>query len=252
MDKRTIQDVEKFWNENPLFTGEVDFDPNNPEAFFQSHDGAYFNDVLSGIDMETVFHLPKSEDKVLDLGCGIGFWSNLFVKRFGVKNIVSADLTEQALVICKLRVPEAVTQKENAESLTFDDNSFAHVNCQGVIHHTPNTQSCLNEIYRVMEKGGTASVSVYYQNVILRFSGHMIPFIKLLAKFLLKEKGRGRDFSTVNSLDDIVRYYDGSENPIGKAYTKREFNSMLKEAGFKGIQFQYYFFPFMIVANLTK
>ena len=83
----------------------------------------------------------------------------------------------------------------------------------------------------------------------------------------------GRDFTKVKNLNDLVRYYDGNKNPIGKAYSKDHYENMLIRAGFKNIEFQYFFFPFrflklklpkffktfllkffpfMIVANLKK
>jgi len=273
MDKPTLSDVEKFWNDNPLFTGEVTFDESNIGAFFDSHDDTYFNDLLAGINLQDIFYFPVSDDKVLDLGCGIGFWSSLFVSRFAVTNLTSADLTSEALRLCKLRVPLAVVKKENAEKLSFIEKKFSHINCQGVIHHTPDTQSCLNEIYRVLDIGGTASISVYYKNSILNIARFSMPLVKTLAKLFLKNTGRGRDFSTVNTIDDLVRYYDGNENPIGKAYSKKEFVQMLRQAGFSSIKFKFFFFlfrffrfkfpnflqsilvslfPFMIIANLKK
>jgi len=273
MSEPTVGDVEKFWNDNPLFTGEVEFNPNQPEEFFLKHDATYFDDVFSGVDPNTVFYFPKPTDNVLDLGCGIGFWSSHFARQNAVKRLMSVDLTEQALTICKLRVPQAIVQKENAEKLSFCDENFDHVNCQGVIHHTPDTQSCINEIYRVTKVGGTASVSVYYRNTILLAAEKSIPIIKILAKLLIRDTGRGRDFSKVSSIDDIVRYYDGDKNPIGKAYTKTQFKEMLRKGGFEEIELNYFFFPFrflkfsppsflrgllvylfpfMIVANLKK
>lgn len=273
MTKKTVNDVEQFWNNNPLFTGEAIFDENNPTKFFDEHDIAYFDDVFSGINFKRTFFFPNETDSVLDLGCGIGFWTNLFYKKYSVEKITSADLTEEALKICKLRVPMTEIKKENAESLSFDDQSFNHINCQGVIHHTPNTQACVDEIYRVLKRGGTASISVYYRNSLLKFSSIFLPVIKLAAKIFLRDTGRGRDFSKVKDVDDIVRFYDGNQNPIGKAYSKKQFLNMLKNSGFENIEVKYFFFPFrflkfkipqflrkilvyvmpfMIVANITK
>ena len=97
--------------------------------------------------------------------------------------------------------------------------------------------------------------------------------VKTLAKYVIKDSGRGRDFSKIKSVDDLVRYYDGNENPIGKAYSKADFHKMLNQAGFQKVEFQFFFFPFrffkfkfpsfiqstlvrlfpfMIVANLRK
>jgi len=95
--KKNIRDVEKFWDDNPLFTGEYKMDNKKPDIFFQEHDLTYFKDVLSGIKIKKTFYLPKPKNYVLDLGCGIGFWSNLFVNKLKIKKIISADLSSQSL-----------------------------------------------------------------------------------------------------------------------------------------------------------
>jgi ubiquinone/menaquinone biosynthesis C-methylase UbiE len=242
--KTTIAEIEKFWDDNPLFTGEAQLDNSNPQIFFDAHDAAYFNDVFAGVQIKDIFYFPKAKDNTLDLGCGTGFWSNFFVQKLLVKNLTSADLSSQALRICKVRVPSANIKKENAENLSFEDEKFKHINCQGVIHHTPNTQLCIKEIYRVVNLNGTASISVYYVNNLLKFAGILLPIFKFMAKILFKNTGRGRDFSKVKTLDDLVRYYDGSENPLGKAYSKKQFHKMLNNAGFTKIEYKFFFFPF--------
>ena len=104
-------------------------------------------------------------------------------------------------------------------------------------------------------------------------ANNFLPVIKIFAKLLLRDTGRGRDFTKVKNLNDLVRYYDGNKNPIGKAYSKDHYEDMLIKAGFKNIEFQYFFFPFrflklrlpmffksfllkifpfMIIANLKK
>lgn len=242
--KPTIAEIEKFWDDNPLFTGEAQLDSSNPQIFFDAHDATYFNDVFAGIQIKDIFYFPKANDNTLDLGCGPGFWSSFFVKKLLVKNLTSADLSSEALRICKVRVPSTNVKKENAENLSFEDEKFSHINCQGVIHHTPNTQLCIKEIYRVLNSNGTASISLYYVNNLLKIAGILLPVFKFMAKIFIKNTGRGRDFSKVNTLDDLVRYYDGSENPLGKAYSKKQFDKMLNNAGFKNIEYKFFFFPF--------
>ena len=244
MATKTIKDVENFWDASPLFTGEVKYDPQNSSLFFSKHDEVYFEDVLLGIDFEDTFYTPLKNDAVLDLGCGIGFWSSFFVRKYGVTDIVSADLSSRSLAMCKDRVPSTKIMKENAEALSLATGTFSFVNCHGVIHHTPDPQACLNEIHRVLHENGRASISVYYDNIILRLSAKAIPIFKFLTKFLLQNKGRGRHFSQASSKDDIVKLYDGEGNPIGKSYSRKEFENMLNMAGFTGIKIRYYFFPF--------
>lgn len=244
---KSIADVEAFWDANPLFTGEAEFTPDTADSFFARHDAAYYDDVFSGIDYEQVFFLPGSGDRTLDLGCGIGFWSSLFFTRYGVGDLVSGDLSARSLEICKQRVPGTTTRKTNAEATGFEDAAFDFINCQGVIHHTPDTQACLDEIHRILAPGGRASVSVYYENALVKLAGVALPLVTLASRLFLKDKGRGRAFHTATSKDDIVRLYDGAGNPIGKCYGRAGFEAMLRQAGFTDIRIGYFFFPFRFV-----
>lgn len=267
----TVDDVRKFWNENPLFSGEVDTE--NLEVFFTQHDKTYFEDVFRGIDYRDVFFLPSQSEETLDVGCGIGFWVALFSTTLGVENVTGVDLSRESLSLAQKRCPKVKLVEGNAENLDFDDESFDFVNCQGVVHHTPNTDTAVKEIYRILRDGGRASISVYYDNVPLKIAGKTIRFFGNPLSLFLKTLGRGRDFGVAKDKDDIVRLYDGSDNPIGKSYSKRSFEKILKDSGFAEIEFRYFFFPFrflkfrvpdrlsrvlvkhipfMIVANLRK
>lgn len=225
-----IRDVKEFWEENPLWTGESGYQTGSLE-FFKEHDFVCIHECQGGRFDERFVPAEKNRDGVLDLGCGIGFWTVQLAKR-GCYNIVAADLTENALRLarkrCELFGVEAKFMQENAEALTFEDQYFHHVNCQGVIHHTPDTESCVAEIARVLKPGGSASISVYYKNLILRI-WPAIGFIgKSLSRFGFKLKGRGREgIYAEHDVNEIVRLYDGVDNPIGKAYSRKEFIDML-------------------------
>ena len=168
---------------------------------------------------------------MLDLGCGIGFWVSEFAM-CGLKNLVAADLTEQARAITAKRLEayglKAELSRQNAEAMTFEADAFDHVNCQGLIHHTSDTEATVAENARVLKPGGTASISVYYRNPILR----LWPALRWLGWPLAKLggglKGRGREGIFLESdVDEIMRLYDGAGNPIGKSYTRDQFVAML-------------------------
>lgn len=232
MNQKSVDDVREFWENNPLWTGESSFEPGTRE-FFDEHRTVYIEDCFAG-EFDKRF-LPPSEnrEKVLDLGCGPGFWTvELFLR--GCSDITAADLTKNALVLVKKRCEiygvDANFSEQNAESTTFEDGVFSHVNCQGVIHHTPNTEACIQEIARVLRDGGSASISVYYRNIFLR----CWPLIKWVGKIIQRLggglKGRGREgIYGINDSDEIVRLYDGEDNPIGKSYSKKQLINMLKQ-----------------------
>lgn len=246
MEKKKITDVKEFWENNPLWTGESNHETGSKE-FFEEHREVYLDECFGG-SYDVRFN-PKTNDSealILDLGCGIGFWTvELGLK--GFKQIISADLTAAALKLtetrCRIYGLESTLLQENAEQLSFKDALFEHVNCQGVIHHTPNTEAAVKEIARVLKRGGSASISVYYKNFFLRSWTVIRPLSILLASIGAKLKGRGREnIFAESSVDEIVRLYDGSDNPIGKSYSKKEFKELLNNY-FLVEEFYLHFFP---------
>jgi len=227
-----IHAVRAFWNAHPLWTGESARETGTAE-FFEEHRRVYIDDCLAGGFDDRCLPPREAgkEPRVLDLGCGIGFWTAEFALR-GYRRIVAADLTPQALEMTRRRLAllrlDAEIAEQNAEALTFPDASFDHVNCQGVVHHTPDTARAVAEIARVLRPGGTASLSVYHRNAVLR----LWPVLRWVGRPLtwlgggLKGRGRERIFLEAD-VDEIVRLYDGAGNPIGKSYTRDRFLALL-------------------------
>jgi len=123
----------------------------------------------------------------------------------------------------------AETVKQNAEAMSFPDATFGHVNCQGVIHHTPDTEGCIREIARVLRPNGTASISVYYRNVLLSLWPWISWIGRSIARLGGKLRGRGREeIFLLSDVDELVRTFDGKHNPIGKCYSRRQFLEMLQ------------------------
>jgi SAM-dependent methyltransferase len=232
-DKPTIEDVRAFWQKNPLFVGESQYRLGSVE-FFDEHRNVYINDCFAGSIDRRIF--PKDLDaRILDAGCGIGMWSAEFILR-GYRNITAVDLTNNSVFLTAKRIRglksytgQTVLQA-NIESLPFPDNYFSHINCQGVIHHTPNPEKAISELFRVLKPGGTALISVYHRGILLKiwdFFGGKLVHIPFVSKIGLN--GRGRE-SLVSEKDskELVRKYDGLDNPIGVAYSKREFKLLLR------------------------
>jgi ubiquinone/menaquinone biosynthesis C-methylase UbiE len=268
-----LDQVRNFWERSPLFTGESTA-PAGSREYFEEHRRVCIDECFVGkIDPR---FLPRNLEAVLDLGCGPGLWTVEFLRALPIERMVSADLTERALELTRARLAlygvNSETQRENAEALSFGDATFTHVHCNGVIHHTPDTERCVREIWRVLKPGGTAMISVYYKNFFLRNWTRLswLGSLLLRAGATLKGRGRERIYGTKDAAE-IVRLYDGAQNPIGKAYSKDEFVAMLKP--FRVDEIYYHFFParslpfrlprfirrrldsaipFLIFANVTK
>ena len=243
--EKTIRDVEAFWNANPLFQGESEHEPGS-RAWFTEHENVYIRDCFAGSPPDPIFMDGIAPDsRVLDVGCGPGFWVRYFLRQ-GVRDVHACDLTETAVSLTRRSLAlfglEADVRVGNAEKLPYPDESFDHVNCQGVIHHSPAPEAAIREFHRVLKPGGTVCFSVYHKGLLLRHPALLRAVSALLHRFV-GLKGRGReDLLASGDADEIVRMYDGEANPIGKAFTKQEILAMTKGL-FRTAKVEYFFFP---------
>lgn len=231
MEKKmpTKADVKKFWESEPLFTGEAGAKGLTKE-FYEEHEKVYIDDCFAGSIEEFYFEGLQGK-RVVDVGCGPGFWVRQFSKR-GI-DITGVDLTEAGIKLARKSIElydyDAKLLVGDAENLPFPDESFDHVNCQGVIHHTPDTAACLKEFHRVLKPGGTMMVSVYHKNFLLSHPRALKIAAAPLRLFGGGLKGRGREkmLADFRDADDLVRLYDGANNPLGKCYSSKEFEAMV-------------------------
>ena len=100
---------------------------------------------------------------VLEIGVGMGADHERFVKS-GAK-VIGVDLTLRAVRHTRRRLSLAGLSScllgADAESLCFADESFARVYSWGVLHHSPETPRAIDEVWRVLEPGGSAHVMIY-------------------------------------------------------------------------------------------
>ena len=151
--------------------------------------------------------------KTLDIGVGLGSDHMLLAKAGAI--LSGIDLTERAISHTKRRF-ELFDLNHNlfiadAENLPFKDSEFEAIYSWGVIHHSPDTQQCLNEIHRVLKPGGFAKIMVYHK--------HSLVVYMLWLRYALLA------FHPFRSLDYILCNY--LESPGTKAYTYSEIRKML-------------------------
>lgn len=98
-------------------------------------------EMLEGVK----FRDGRHSDKILDVGCGIGFVSQLY-PNFDITGI---DISQEMLD----RNPY-LWFKASAEQIPFDDNTFDFVICRSLLHHLEVPSRGLKEMYRVLKPGG--------------------------------------------------------------------------------------------------
>jgi ubiquinone/menaquinone biosynthesis C-methylase UbiE len=90
------------------------------------------------------------QDKILEIGCGVGFLSREFKKNYtGVD--YSVDIVKRHLSL----FPEHDIHMANANNLPFEDNSYDVVFCCGVFQYLPNdmfAEEVINEMIRVSNR----------------------------------------------------------------------------------------------------
>lgn len=243
----TLAEVKSFWELNPVNNEEGAPALGTREWFVEAEKILFTDCFANGQPGSIYFDGLKTDSRLLDVGCGHGFWTRQFIQR-GFINVTACDLTLTGVNLTRRSFdvlnfshkPELTVA--NAEQLPFKSESFDHVNCQGVIHHTPDTEGCIREFHRLLKPGGSCLITIYHRNWLLQRPGLLKATGPILNK-LVSLKGRGRE-SLLNdpSPDEIVRRYDGHDNPLGKSYTTEQ---ALKLFGpyFHLTDFERHFFP---------
>ena len=94
----------------------------------------------------------------------------------------------------------------DAENLPFEANSFDAVYSWVVLHHSPDTQKAVDEVYRVLKPDGQAKIMIYNKYSLI---GYMLWIRYALLKL--------KPFKPLNAI-----YSNHIESPVTKAYTYDE------------------------------
>lgn len=238
-ENSNLDSVKKFWEANPLGSLESPVEIGSQE-FFDWHDNVRRSDE-GGFAYHLYEFNKHAGELVLDIGCGNGWLVTNFAK--GGAKIYGVDLTESSISLTKRRIAyhglSANLRVANAEELPFKSNIFDYVTSAGVLHHTPNTKKAIQEAIRVTKSGGRGMISLYYKHLLL--TPLLWPITRFLVRILFGRVPGRTNFSEINNPDDLVRVYDGNNNPVGKAYSRKDIHSLFKEVSIDKVEI--HFFP---------
>jgi ubiquinone/menaquinone biosynthesis C-methylase UbiE len=234
--------IRAFWQEHPCGSKFAQAEPGTKEFFEAIEAHRYLKE----------WHIPEAAkfaatagQRVLEIGCGLGTDGVQFAKAGA--EYTGVDLTSAAVDLARrnfeLRGLKGTFQTSDAERLDFPDASFDLVYSHGVLHHTPDTQLAIDEVYRVLRPGGQAIVMLYHREsynyainirflrragahllrwdaglqVVHRLTGEPLESLREHSAMLRKD-ARGY----FNSEEFLSRNTDGPANPLARVYSRSE------------------------------
>ncbi len=221
-------DIQDWWSQNPMTYGST-----HGQTTFE--DGTYnigTSDFFARIDTEFYswnkpLHSHKPFDKlfpyeqyknakVLEVGCGLGTMLMNWAKNGAI--CTGVDLNPTSIAQSKRRFEllglQADIQLEDANSLSFVNNTFDYAWSWGVLHHSPNIDKSIQELFRVIKPGAGYGIMLYNRSSLYQW--YMTDYVE---GFLHNEK------HFLSALELNSRYGDGHKeegNPYTWPVTKRE------------------------------
>ena len=134
--------------------------------------------------------------RVLDIGCGVGYACELFLKHH--YQVYGVDISDKAVSLARKRVPQGhFSQVDNGTVLPYQENFFDAVACLGVLEHVLHPESLLKECRRILTSSGIAV------------------------------------FVVPNSLSPYFRFFSGTGQIYEKPRTETEWENLLSRSGFQ-------------------
>lgn len=233
--------VRAFWQEHPCGTKFADA-PEGSRRFFE---------LVEQHRYQKEWHIPVAADfqsskglRVLEIGCGLGTDGAQFAEAGA--DYTGVDLTDAAVELARKRFElfglPGKFRTADAEQLDFPDETFDVVFSHGVLHHTPDINSAVREIHRVLRPGGKAKVMLYHRDSynykinisILRRAGVRllrwnagVKLVHLLTsepEDSLREHARRlkSDRAYLSSGEFLSQNTDGAGNPLARVYSRDE------------------------------
>jgi 2-polyprenyl-6-hydroxyphenyl methylase / 3-demethylubiquinone-9 3-methyltransferase len=127
-----------------------------PDPAFARRAGIIFNN-LKGL---------KKGVKVLDCGCGRGFYLKVVSVAFPDLKLYGTDLNNNYLTTAQKTIANKDVKLSvgNAEDLSFNENYFDAVIASEILEHVENDGKVLEEIKRILKPNGIAMITVPNKN----------------------------------------------------------------------------------------
>jgi len=230
----TTEGVQRYWDEHPLCASQIPFEIGAKDWF------DHYDELREGIEpIDFSYELHEYRDfrgkKVLDVGCGNGYVLSKYAGEGA--DVTGIDLTPTAVSICRQRFAllelRGEFQVADAQALPFASNTFDCVCSMGVLHHVPDTEKAVAEIWRVLKPGGRLIIMMYHRNSV-----------QYQLKYRLVSLVKRRP------MQELVNEFDGVGNPKGDVYSKKQLRRLLR--AFEDVEMRIGFLePLMFTRRLS-
>ncbi len=144
--------------------------------------------------MQKYLQEPSPEIKVLDAGCGLGYWTVYFAAKG--YDIVGLDISEEVILRLQKIAAPGVYHHGDVRKTVFQDGHFDICFSWGVFEHfEKGPDECFAEAYRILKPGGYLFASVPYQN------------LRHVRKMIQPLKHKNNAFKVTHVVSKKMRFY---------------------------------------------
>jgi arsenite methyltransferase len=105
---------------------------------------------------------PPASSKVLELGCGPGFYARTLASRFGQISVLGVDSSKELVKYARkkaMALPNCAFEWGDVLNLPQPDNSFSQLVASRLFTILPERERAVAEIFRVLNSGGKCFVA---------------------------------------------------------------------------------------------
>ncbi len=152
---------------------------------------------------EEIFNFMRPKGLTLDLGCGVCRHSDWLADKG--YNVVGLDIESEHLKECK----RVTAVRGDAVQLPFRDESMDSLLCCELLEHLQDPHQCIEEVYRVLKKGGIACFIIPCLNIPIK------ALVSIHRKLLGISPSRAKEhihvFSDKSLLSMLRPFFEGAE-----------------------------------------
>ena len=222
---------------------------------YSEREALRLNDQASTLDdiihNDSIF--PK-DSFVLEAGCGVGAQTKIIATKNPNSNFISVDLSEDSIseakgMIKSLGINNVELKQADIYNLPFKDETFDSVIICFVLEHLHNPIQALNELKRVLKKGGRMVAIEGDHGSTFFYPDSKYAYAAINCQIQLQKQNGGNSnigrelyplFKSMELVDISVSprmvYVDASKPHLVEGFIKNTFTAMIEGVGEKAIQ----------------